>query len=207
MKPSPHHPPVVQLAEQLGHAQRLSKDDQNDEARELCLRLLAEAEGLGLVSAELLWTLAVVADRQGNFPMAVEFCDRAMQADPLDPSVRHSWSVIVNRLRKALLDDDLQVDDAEVPKLYELLAEVSGADEACRVRYGAYLVAVGNTAEARTHLSAVVQLHPRSLDAWTLYAQVAEPGDLERLRGSLPRMSQLRGPQGPYFPQSGPALG
>ena len=207
MPPSAHHPKVVQLAEQLAQAQRLGQEKENDQALTICTRLLAEAEALGLLSAELLWTSGVVCDQLGNFPMAIDFCRRAVDADPLDPALRNSWSIVLRHVREALLDETRKVDDAEIPALYNLLADAGGSDEACHVKLAAHLVAAGKVGEARSFLTAVVTLFPASIDCWTLLAQVAEPGDLERLGGRLPTASQLRGPQGAFFPQPGPAQG
>jgi hypothetical protein len=204
---SPRSPKVVQLAEELGRAQRLGQENQNDEAHAICLRLIPEAEALGLVSSELFWSAAAVADRLGDFPLAVELCGRAMEADPLAPSVRNSWGIILRRVREALLDESRKVDDFEVPKLYTLLADVGGADESCHVRFAAYLVAASKAGEARSLLTALLKLYPKSLDGWTLLAQVAEPGDLERLKGSQPSTKLLVGPQRALFPQLGPAQG
>ncbi len=205
MHVSPHHPKVVQLAEQLGRAQRLGQEGKNEEALALCTRLLADADTWGVVSAELLWTAGVVCDQKGDFTMALDFTRRAVEADPLDPTLRNSYAIVIRHLREALLDEDRKVDDCEIPGLYGLLADVNGADEECRVRFGAYLVAVGKKGEARALLNAVVKLHPRSLDGWTLLAQVAEPGDLELLRGTAPTANELCGPQSGFFPQPGPA--
>ena len=207
MAPSYRTPKVVQLAEELGRAQRLGQENENDEAFAICSKVLSEAEALGVVSSELYWSVAVVADRQNNFPLAVDCCRRAMEADPLAPSVRNSWAIILRRVREALLDDGRKVDDAEVPKLYRLLADVGGADEACHVRYSAHLVATSKACEARALLTALLKLYPQSLDGWTLYAQVAEPGDLQRLKGSQPSTKLLSGPQRALFPQLGPAQG
>ncbi len=204
---SPRSPQIVRLAEELGRAQRLGQENQNDEAFAICTRVLSEAEALGVVSAELLWSGSVAADRLGDFAMAVELCRRAMEADPLAPSVRNSWGIILRRTREALLDESRKVDDFEVPKLYTLLADVGGADESCHVRYAAYLVAASKAGEARSLLTALLKLHPQSLDGWTLLAQVAEPGDIERLKGSRPGTKFLGGLQRALFPQLGPAQG
>ncbi|MGO9828520.1 MAG: tetratricopeptide repeat protein [Myxococcaceae bacterium] len=207
MRGSPFDPRVVQLAEQLGHAQRLGQEGKNDEALAICTRLLAKADALGVVSAQALWTAGVVSDNQRNFPMAVDFCRRAVEADPLDPALRNSYSIVLRHVREALLDEAREVDDCEIPGLYGLLADVGSADEACHVRFAAHLVAATKTSEARALLMAVVKLHPNSPDGWTLLAQVAEPGDLERLRGSAPVGSKPRGPEGGFFTQPGPAQG
>ncbi|MGO8969009.1 MAG: tetratricopeptide repeat protein [Myxococcaceae bacterium] len=205
MRHSPFDPRVVQLAEQLGRAQRLGQEGKNDEALVTCTRVMAEAEALGVVSVAAMWTAGVVCDNQRNFPMAVDFCRRAVEADPADPSLRNSYSIVLRHIREALLDEDREVDDTEIRGLYDLLADAGDADEACHVRFAAHLVAAGKSSEARSFLTAVVRLHPASVDSWTLLAQVAEPGDLEQLRGCVPTKSQLRGPQGAFFQQAGTA--
>ncbi|MGO9063621.1 MAG: hypothetical protein ACLQIH_02640 [Myxococcaceae bacterium] len=69
------------LAGQLVRAQRLGQEGKNVEALAICGCVLSEAETLGVVSPEAMWTAGVVCDQQGNFQMAVDFCRRAVAAD------------------------------------------------------------------------------------------------------------------------------
>ena len=111
---NPFHPKVEGLCKRFGKAQQQSQERPPAELRDELVRLLVEANNLGLAAPDVIWALGCVNDHLGDFPAALAYCRKALDIDPLSPSYRRSWSIVVGRVREAILDESRPPDDPEL---------------------------------------------------------------------------------------------
>jgi tetratricopeptide (TPR) repeat protein len=193
--PNLFHPKVQGLCERLARAQQQSQDRPPAEVRDELLQILAEANALGLPGPDILWGLGCVSDHLSDFPAALAYCRRALEFDPLSPSYRRSWSIVIGRVREAVWDESRQVDDPELLTLCRLLASNGAADEAIHARQARLLVAAGNVAEARALLEALLRLAPGSPEALAVLAEIAAVTGDDDLAGQV-KAAAMRTAQG-----------
>ena len=135
--------------------------------------MVAESQRLGFVSAYVHYVLAGALDRLGKLEMAFDELKKAVQADPLALPVRRAFEDVAARLRAVLADPARAADDADVPRLYTLLAEAGEADLEAHLTMVRFAVATGQVDRARTLAEAVTTLFPAAREAWEALARVA----------------------------------
>jgi tetratricopeptide (TPR) repeat protein len=174
MEPFPlNHPHLECLTAEIARGHHLVSQGEFDEARELLEGCLAAARSAGVEAPELLWALAVCSDQLGRFTDAFRYIRAALEKEPVSPRFRHSWRVIIGRIRQALLDPLRGETDADIPELHALLAEGEAADPACHLRLARFLLATERTQEACTLLEAVCALFPCFFEGWVLLRRAA----------------------------------
>jgi tetratricopeptide (TPR) repeat protein len=182
---NPFHPKVRGLCERLARAQQPSQERPPAEVRDELLQILADANNLGLPAPDIVWGLGCLSDHLGDFPAAIAYCRKALELDPLSPSYRRSWSIVIGRVREAVLEESRPPDDPELLTLCRLLASHGAADEAVHARHARLLVAAGNGAEAQALLEAVLKLSPCSGEALAVLAEIAAANDDDDLAGRV----------------------
>jgi tetratricopeptide (TPR) repeat protein len=177
---------IENLLAGMRRAQDLVQENRAEEALGVYRELLAEARTMGLELAYLRFAIAIAHDTAGDLENAFEEITMAIRKDPLCLPFRHSFEVIVGRIRAALADPKRAVDDASTPRLYALLVRGDAADVASHVAMARWLLATGKGGEARALADALTRLHPTSREAWELAGAVAtalgDPAGAERAR-------------------------
>ena len=186
--PSPSTATLERLANQIQMAAELTGRGEPAQAVTTLERVIAEAKRHGLTAPDAEWALCIALDNLNDLPGAFAHIQKALAFDPLSPSYRRSFHVLVNRVKEALLSEDRPPFDPEVPKFYELLQGANVADVLCHVRFGAFLVATKRYDEAKEHLLAAAQLAPHATEAWVLLSQVAMATDDEVLASHVSSM-------------------
>jgi tetratricopeptide (TPR) repeat protein len=166
----------------LAKLRRALDERQDAQTSERLLReVVAEAQRVGVASAYVLWVLAGALDRQGKLEMAFDELRKALEADPLAMPLRSSFHDVAARLRAALSDPSRAEDDADVPRLYTLLAEAGEADLDAHLTMVRFAVATAQLDRARSLAEAVTTLFPAAREAWEALARVARAqGDVAR---------------------------
>src|SRR5262245_54739468 len=118
-----NHPHLECLTAEVARGHHLLSQGEFDEARELLEGALPAARRAGLEAPELLWGLAICLDQLGHFADAFRYMRAALEKEPVSPRFRHSWRVIIGRIRQALLDPLRGEADAGIPELHALLTE------------------------------------------------------------------------------------
>src|SRR5262249_34034147 len=161
-------------------------------------RVVAEARRAGQVSSYALWCLAVASDNLEDHDSSTRYIQEAIALDPLSPQLRHSFDIIANNVRNALLSDKRSEHDPEIPALYELLIRMSEADLESHLRMATYHAAVGDLEASYTLLDALSKVFPASPQVWSLLGKVAELRDdlvtAERCVRTQSRLAQARLP-------------
>jgi hypothetical protein len=171
--PSPFDPRIERICERVARAQGEYQERAFAEAREELQGLLSEARSLGLAAPDILWGLGCCADSLHDFPSAISYCRMALEIDPLSPSYRRSWAIVVGRVRAAILSEDRPLDDSELLTLCRLLTSNGAADEAVHLRLAKVLLMIGDIEEAKALVLAVSRLSPNSCEALALLAHLA----------------------------------
>lgn len=191
---SPLSSKLTSLAQEVGRAYQLINSGDNAEGRALLQRVLAEARRAGQSSPYALWCLAVASDNLEDHENSTRYIQEAIALDPLSPQLRHSFDVIANNVRQALLSPKRSEEDPEIPALYELLLRMSEADLECHLRMANYHAAVGDPEASHTLLDALSKVFPASPRVWELLARVAElrddPATVERCARARSRLAQ-----------------
>jgi len=117
--------------------------------------------------------IAIALDEMGELEMAWKELEKAMRADPLALPLRHSFEIVANRVRAALVAPDRAAGDPSTPRLYGLLVQAGEADLGAHIAMARYELASGQPAGARERAVAVTKLFPASKEAWKLLAEVA----------------------------------
>lgn len=164
---------IEKMVAELRRAQDLVQESRSEEALGVYRELLVEAGKMGLELAYLHYAIAIALDYTGDLERAFEEITMAIGKDPLCLPFRHSFDVIVGRIRAALADPKRAVDDASTPRLYALLVRGDAADVASHVAMARWLLAAGKGGEARALADALTRLHPTSREAWELAGAVA----------------------------------
>ena len=200
------HPKVQGLCERFERAQQRSQERTPSESRDDLQKLLSEANKLGLAAPDILWGLGCMSDHLRDFSAALAYCRKALDIDPLSPSYRRSWSIVVGRVREAIVDESRPVDDPELLTLCRLLATSGASDEAVHARYARLLAASGNVAEAQAVLEAVLKLSPCSAEALAVLAEIAAATDdhdlAGRVRAAAMKTAQLDLPLASTLPEA-----
>lgn len=193
-------PRVRKLQRDLRRAQELVDGRELDEARQLLSAVRAAARELGLRSAHLHWMLAAACDYAGEYGMAVECIEEALNIDPLSLPALRSFDIIAGHLRAALCDEERALDAQDTPALYGLLLEMGETDLPCHLAMARHEAQVGKDAEAQRRVEATLTLFPYSAEAWTLKAQLAaKAGDEEGRQRALVEAAALGAE--PAFPR------
>jgi tetratricopeptide (TPR) repeat protein len=196
---NPFHPKIQGLCERFGRVQAQGQERAPGESRTELEQLLLEANALGLTAPDILWCLGCVCDQMRDFPAAISYCRKALGIDPLSPSYRRSWTIVVTRVREAILDESRLLDDPELLTLYRLLASNGAADEAVHARHARLLVAAGNVGEARAVVEAVLKLSPGSPEALAVLAEIAAATDDDDLAGRVRAAMKTAQPEFPLL--------
>jgi hypothetical protein len=168
-----NHPKVDFIVREIARAQTANEQNDHGEARRILEGAATKARQLGIASACLHWHLAVTCDYASDFEAALSNVLDAIRLDPLSSPIRHSFDIVVTRLRTGLVDEEEGAPDKEVPRLYNLLKGVGKADLGCHVRMAKVLHGTGRTQEAAKLLEAVTLLDGGSTEAWSLRALIA----------------------------------
>lgn len=128
---------------------------------------------LGIRSAFLSWLRAIAADRSGRLLEALDLVEEAMCLDPGALQISNSRRVILNRIREAIVGEDCDIKDPELPKLWEVLARAGVADEEIHLVMARHKLATGDNPGALWMAKAIRTLYPGSAAAWELTAEVA----------------------------------
>ena len=179
-QPNPFDPRVEKVCERIASAQGQYQERAFGEARAELLQLFEEAKSLGLAGGDIVWGLGCCADSLHDFPAAIAYCRKALEIDPLSPSYRRSWGIVVGRVRAALLDEARPLDDSETLTLCRLLAQHGVADVPVHLRHARVLLRTGNVAEAKAVAMALGKLAPFS-EVWAVLAHIALVADDEEL--------------------------
>jgi tetratricopeptide (TPR) repeat protein len=154
-----------------------------EEARKLAENITAGLARVGLGSAHISWVRAVLFDYLGELEQAFRLAMEAITLDPVEPNYEKSFCIIVDKLRRALLDPERDPADESTPRLHAMLVQAGKADDLVHVALARHLAEVGKGEEALTVLDAVVRLSPVCGDAWTVKAVIAR--DLGREEEAL----------------------
>jgi tetratricopeptide (TPR) repeat protein len=171
---------VEQLLNKVRQAQGAIDEQEPQRALTLMKQVLGEMAHLGVVSAHAHWVMGVAYDLSQEVEMAFEEVRKAMALDPLAAPFRHSFSIVVGRIRGILSDPARPEHDEATPRLYALLSRSGDADVAAHLAMVRFHLATGAVAEARALVDAVVLLNPADASAWSAKARVARAaGDQE----------------------------
>ncbi len=171
-QPNPFDPRIEKVCERISNAQTMYQQRGFSEARDEFLELFEEAKNLGLSGGDIVWGLGCCSDSLHDFPSAIAYCRKALEIDPLSPSYRRSFAIVVGRVRAAILDEARPLDDSETLTLCRLLAQYGSADAAVHLRHARVLLKTGNVAEAKAVAMAVSKLSPLS-EVWAVLAHIA----------------------------------
>jgi hypothetical protein len=167
------HPHLECLTAEIARGHHLISQGDFQVARELLRGCLAAARRAGVEAPEVLWGLAVCSDHLGHFADALQYMRAALDKEPVSPRFRHSWRVIIGRVRQALLDPVRPETDADIPELHRLLTEEEAADPACHLRLARFLLATDRARDACVLLEALCQLFPSLSEGWALLRRAA----------------------------------
>lgn len=195
----PFNAKIQSLCERFGRAQAQAQERDPAESKLELEKLLVEANKLGLAAPDILWGLGCMSDHLRDFPAAIAYCRKALELDPVSPPYRRSWSIVVNRVKEAILDESRKTDDPELLTLCRLLANNGAADEAVHARHARLLLAAGNVAEARCLLEALVKLSPGSIEALGVLADIASATGDEELAGRVGTAANTARPELPLI--------
>lgn len=157
----------------IGYAEKLLEDQKYEESWAVLQGALADARSNGISSSGLCLLGAIVCDFRQDFEGALALIGEAVAHDPLSVRAWRSYHVIVERIKTALLDEDVPADSPEKARLHGLLVESGEVDADAHVVYARHLHAVGQHADALRILEAVCFLFPQRADALVLAASVA----------------------------------
>jgi hypothetical protein len=175
-QPNPFDARIENVCERIASAQATYQQRGFSEAREEFLELFEEAKSLGLSGGDIILGLGCCSDSLRDFPAAIAYCRKALEIDPLSPSYRRSWGIVVGRIRAAILDEARPLDDAETLTLCRLLAQHGAADVPVHLRHARVLLKTGNVAEAKAVAMALAKLAPFS-EVWAVLAHIALVSD------------------------------
>lgn len=151
---------------------QVEREEYPDAAAAL-LKLRAELARQGMRSAHVSWSLAVVADCQGEHEQAFNYIREALELDPLSLPYGRSYDLIVENIRKTVGNETTAPTSPDTPRLYELLVRVNETDAACHLSMARWHFKAGAPQAAMRLLDALTTLAPASLPAWMLKAEVA----------------------------------
>jgi hypothetical protein len=174
---SPLSTKLTSLAQEVGRAHQLISSGENAEARSVLQRVLAEGRRAGQTSPFALWCLAVASDNLEDHENSTRYIQEAVALDPLSPQLRHSFDIIANNVRQALLSPERPENDPEIPALYELLVRMSEANLETHLRMAQHQVAVGDVTGGHELLDALSKVFPASPQVWNALAAVARLRD------------------------------
>ena len=171
---------LEQLSERVREAK--SAIDEGDPKRGVTQmkQVLGEMARQGVVSAHAHWVMAVACDMAGEVEMAFHEVLKSVELDPLAAPFRHSFSIVVGRIRGILADPERPERDEATPRLYALLSRSGEADVGAHLAMVRYQLAIGAVSDAKVLVDAVVLLNPADASAWQAKAKVARAmGDQE----------------------------
>ena len=164
---------AAELAVDLDRLQRLVDERDLNAAQALADSCGLKAKQAGITSAFFLWLKAVLADRSGEFVLALKLIGEALEMDPLCPPHRHSHEVVVRNVRAALHDPARAADEPNTPELWTLLVQAGEADDGCHLALARYRLVKDNALDALRLVDAVTTLSPTNREAWALKAVAA----------------------------------
>lgn len=144
------------------------------DGKALALKVRGGLDLAGVVSPHVCWLLAVLCDDLGELEEAFKYITEATALDPLEPGIAHSFSIITDRIRAALIDPEHDLADEATPRLHGLLVQANKADELVHIAMARHLAEVGKGDEALALLDAVVLLSPACRDAWVVRSIIAK---------------------------------
>jgi tetratricopeptide (TPR) repeat protein len=170
------------------------------EAKNLALKVAGGLAMAGVESAHVSWLLAITCDYQGQMEEAFKFISEAMRMDPLEPNIEKSFCIIVDKLRRTLIDPDRDPADEATPKLHSMLVQSGKADELVHLAMARHLAEVGKGEEAMKLVDAVLLLSPACRDGWVVKTVLAKKmGLVEEAIAAEAEASALDGGPVPLF--------
>lgn len=177
------------------------------EAKKLALKVAGGLAWAGVASPHLTWLLAVLSDYAGEPEAAFKFITEAVVMDPLEPNIQKSFDIIVDKLRRMLIDPDRDLTDESTPRLHAMLVEAGKADELVHLAMARHLTEVGRGEDAMKLVEAVLLLSPACRDAWVVKATLAKKlGLIDEAIAAEAEASALDGGPVPLFGIPGQAV-
>ena len=165
------------LHELASRGVRAGQAEAHADALALFRELKGELGRLGLKSAWTHWAMAVAHDNQGEHEMALNEIRKALAQDPLSPTTRRSFDIIVGRLRQHL--HGLPVTDESILRLYGLLQQSGDVDVPTHLLVARHFAATGRPERAEELLESLSLLAPAAREVWLERARIARgKGDL-----------------------------
>jgi tetratricopeptide (TPR) repeat protein len=169
------------ILEAVERADRHADRQELAEARETLVQARADCERAGMESGFLMWRLCVVLDLMKEHELAFKYAQEALRQDPLAPPFRHSFAIVVKKMRTAIVDAEAAPD--WVPRFYDLLVHAGEGTDEVHVAMARWRHTQGQHQKALTLVNAVTLLSPRCSEAWTLRSAICRSlGDEQAAR-------------------------
>ena len=137
---------IEQIAADVEHAMSLNRQGHPLKARKFLLRAKGAAARAEIQSATLEWACAACSDYLNDASAAMSYSASALRLDPLSPSFRRSRQIIVERLRRTVLDAPPRA--VFIPEYAVLLIAAGLEDAEVLFALAAHYAAVGRARDA-----------------------------------------------------------
>ena len=154
--------------------------------RAIAQRIQARLREQCRMSATLEWFIALSYEQAARWLEAAEHIERALHADPLEPTYLCLRRVVYARMRAALVAMPLEEPPPPSAGIVALHTKLTDADEAnvdCHLHLARWYARQEQWDDMRQLLEAVVLLHPTCKPAWealTLFARERRNAPLKR---------------------------
>jgi tetratricopeptide (TPR) repeat protein len=157
---------VEQIAADVEQGISLNARGEPRRAREVLLRAKVAAVAAGIESATLMWACAATADYLQDAAAAMKYSAVAVRLDPLSPAFRRSRAIIIERVRRTLIEADPRA--AIIPEFVALLAEAGLEDADVLFALAVHHAVLGDAQAALLVLDRLVVLAPDNMDVWRM---------------------------------------
>jgi tetratricopeptide (TPR) repeat protein len=174
---------------ELARARELAEEKRWPEVKTILDRVRARLAEDHRDSADVCWFAGVAADYNHQFEEAIGLIRRARALDPYNPQYAESETIVYDRIRTVLMDEDRNPNGPGVERLYALLCRDDRADKECHLTMARHLQQTGQIERALVLASALTVLHPQCTESWRLRIELTRSRDGEPAAAALEELA------------------